>query len=200
MQAGSHGSSQTDQPLAFLTVACYFLRLAEGACDLLARNANRLTVVSSSPITPASYSRSTRWSDHSVGVAILFNYFHGIELLLKGFLAISGTPPGHHKLSQLLADFDKSFSTTDLGATLARVVCNTGLQSPLGQFFSANSINIDSWYEALKYPTSKKGKPFSHAKLKYGGHDTVKFWKSVGRSAASLRKQSVALARSLGHA
>ncbi|MBI3373434.1 MAG: hypothetical protein HY017_17040 [Betaproteobacteria bacterium] len=72
--------------------------------------------------------------------------------------------------------------------------------SALGQFISANGINIDSWYEALKYPQSTKGKPFCHFTLKYGGQETIAFWQSVGKGASSLREQTVALARSHGHA
>lgn len=190
-------SSQPDQPLAYLKLASNFLQLAEGACEQLVKSINPSVVVTKAPISPAQYARRTRWSDHSIGVPILFNFFHGIELLLKGFLATSNSTSTGHKLSQLLAKFEEMLPGTKLGATIEKFVRNIDQQSPLGEFIAMNSIHIDDWYEALKYPKSMRGKSFSHKKLKYGGGKTIQFWSSIGSGSALLRKQAVTLANSL---
>ncbi len=187
--------SKEPEALAYLTLAVQFLRLAEGACEQLARRKNALAVVSASEITPDQYVRKTRWSDHAVGVAILFNFFHGTELVLKGCLAMSADPPSHHKLSELLGDLEQSGLCPALLVTIATYVRHIDGTSPLGLFLVANGITIDSWYESLKYPKSKRGKPFTHTKLKYGGGNTVAFWRMIGRGAAALRKQSVTFIR-----
>ena len=186
---------QADEALPYLTLATHFLRLAEGACAQLVRRKNALTVVSDKPITPSQYDRRTGWSDHAVGVAILFNFYHGIELILKGCLALQAQPPGHHKLSKLLSELEQSGACPALAATLAPFVRRIDGASPLGQFLGANAIAIDSWYESLKYPKSKNGKTFSHTKLKFGSLSTVAFWRSVELGSKRLRKQAVACLR-----
>src|SRR6266568_7203160 len=180
---------------AYLTLATHFLRLAEGASAQLVRRKNALAVISDKKVTPAQYARKTGWSDHAVGIAILFNLYHCIELVLKGCLAIRAEPPNSHKLSELLTELKKSGLCPTLAATIAKFVRHIDGTSPLGRFLAANGIAIDSWYESLKYPKSRKGKPFTHIKLKYGGLSTVAFWRAVGQGAASLRKQSVAFLR-----
>ena len=180
------------EALPYLTLATHFMRLAEGACAQLVRRKNALAVVSDKQITPSQYARRTAWSDHAVGVAILFNFYHGIELILKGCLALQAQPPSNHKLSALLSKLEQSGLCPALAGTLATFVRHIDGASPLGQFLSANAIAIDSWYESLKYPKSKNGKPFSHPKLKYGSASTVEFWRAVERGAKLLRKQAVA--------
>jgi hypothetical protein len=190
----------TAQPLAFCQIGTNFLRLAEGACDQLAKNSNRLAVVGPTRIAPSTWDERTFWSDFRIGIPVLFNFFHGIELLLKGFLATSSPTPAHHRLSELLAAFEKAFPSTAFGKTVASFVRDIDPSTPLGRFIADNSITIDYWYEALKYPQSTKGKPFSHAALKYGGEATVDFWQSIGQGAALLRRQAVKLARGEEHA
>ncbi len=183
------------EALPYLTLATHFLRLAEGACGQLVRRKNVLTVVSDKLIAPSQYDRRTAWSDHAVGVAILFSFYHGIELVLKGGLALQSQPPGNHKLSKLLSELEQSGVCPALVATVATFVRRIDGASPLGQFLAANAIAIDSWYESLKYPKSKGGKTFSHTKLKYGSLSTVAFWRSLERGAKQLRKQAVACLR-----
>lgn len=173
-------------------MSSHFLRLAENAAGLLVRQKNTLTVVSSGEITPDQYFRRTRWSDHTVGVAILFNFFHGTELVLKGGIALAAKPPAHHRLSELLTQFEPFATNTALLGTLRQYVRDVEPGSPLGKFLQANSINIDSWYQALKYPTSAQGKRYSHVKLQYDSTNTLSFWRSIRRGAESIRKQAVA--------
>lgn len=194
--------TSVDQPLEFWQIATSFLRLAEGACDQLAKNSNVHVVISDAPrpITPSEYDAQTFWSDFWIAIPVLFNFFHGIELLLKGFLAVSSRAPGHHRLADLLTEFEAAFPSTDFGKTVASFVRDIDPTTPLGRFLAENAIKIDSWYEALKYPRSTKGRAFSHAALKFGGEGTVDFWQAIGKGAALLRCQAVELARAGRHA
>lgn len=187
--------SRDSESLAYLTLASHFLRLAEEACKQLAQSKNTSMVVSNKKITSNQIAWKTRWSDHAVGIAILFNFYHGIELVLKGCLTVCSDPPNTHALSKLLKDLEKSGLCPSVASIVATYVCQIDQASPLGLFLIANKIAIDSWFESLKYPKSKHGKPFIHTKLKYGGANTVEFWRTIGQGAAALRKQSVAFSR-----
>jgi hypothetical protein len=184
--------------LAHWTMAVNFLRLTEGACGQLVAGKNAHVLVTDSPTDPLQYRHMTMWSDHSVGVPILFNFFHGIELILKGFIATASKVPTHHFLSKLHCEFEILFPRTVLGETISKFVCDIDPNSPLGRFNIANGINIDSWYQALKYPTSTKGKSFTHVELRYGGMRTVDFWESIELGSSSIRMDAVELARFSG--
>lgn len=181
----------TSQALPYLTLALHFLRLAEAASAQISRRGNPHIVVSSERMTPAQYDRFTAWSDHTVGIAVLFNFYHGIELIIKGLLALQAQPPFHHRLTELLSCLEHNQICPALSGTLATLVRDIDSDSPIGRFLTANSIQIDSWYESLKYPKSAKGEMFSHTDLKYGSGGTVAFWRTIGSSAKRLRKQAV---------
>ena len=100
---------------------------------------------------------------------------------------------------ELLTTFEKSQQNTDLAKTISANVRSIDPNSPLGTFMTNNSIQIDKWFEALKYPESTKGQSFSHIDLKYGGLDTVPFWQSIGEATRQVRLQAVALSRERGY-
>jgi len=156
-------------------------------------------IVSDEEVSESAYESATKWSDHTVGIAILFDYFHGIELMLKGFMALDGSVPRHHRLRELLADFEASHPGTEVSVLISTYTTDLDRGSPLGIFFTANGLDVDSWNEALRYPESKKGESFDHLSLQYGGLDTVDFWRALGSAAREIRVASVRLARSLEH-
>ncbi|WP_243318920.1 hypothetical protein [Geothrix paludis] len=179
-------------------IGIQYLRLAEAACNELVGRENASGVVFIGAVDWDEYLEATKWSDHSIGIAILFNFFHGIEVLLKGFLSLkAASPPRHHRLSEILMEFEKEYPGTRLSSLVREYTEELCPYSPLGQFFRTNAISVDEWYEALKYPESKSGRSYRHTDLKYGGLDTVHFWKSIGNTAILLRKEAVQLSRSI---
>jgi hypothetical protein len=180
-------------------LATHFLCLVEAASHELVRTDNTWVFVSDEDISESAYESATKWSDHTVGIAVLFDFFQGVELMLKGFIALDGRIPKHHRLTELLADFEASHPGTEVGALVATYTRDLDRGSPLGIFLAANGLEIDSWNEALKYPESKKGKRFDHLRLKYGGLDTVGFWRTLSSAAREIRVAAVKLARSMGH-
>lgn len=187
-------------PVSYWTLAAQFLRLAHESCVEIINSGNKFMVTGDQPISAFEFNQAVRWSDHAVGMSVLFSYFHGIELILKGFLAAMGVKSPHHRLTDLLRDFDARFPGTDLGDAIRSALPQPGTDSPMGRFLRSNSIQIDDWYEALKYPESKKGATFDHVDLKFGGQSTIPFWTSVHASTADIQLKAVALSRQHGYA
>lgn len=177
--------------LPYFALAGHFLRLAEAASRRLVETRNTLTVVSGSEITADEYAKKTRWSDHSIGVAVLFNFYHGLELLLKACLLAEGVSMQGHKLLPLLAELEKRHANTELATILRKHIREIDSSSPLCKFLADNGITIDDWYQSLKYPTSTKGKKFTHWQLQYGSRGTVKFWRGVKKAASNVRKAAL---------
>jgi hypothetical protein len=188
------------RPLDYWKIGTHFLRLAEAACGELVKGENADIVISNRPITPSEYNERTKWSDHSIGVSVLFCFFHGMEVILKGFISIQDTVPKHHRLTELLANFEQRYPGANVGKIIANWTRDLDPASPLGRFLAQNHISIDDWFQALKYPELMTGNSIDHFSLMFGGCETVAFWQSVGQAAASLLMESVALARSLGRA
>ncbi|HEY0974806.1 MAG TPA: hypothetical protein VGE57_09960 [Solimonas sp.] len=187
-------------PKRYWTLAAQFLRLAHESCVEIVNSGNKFMVSAAKPISQFEFDQAVRWSDHAVGTGVLFSYYHGIELILKGFLAAVGVRSQHHRLTDLLKNFESRFPGTDLGKAISSALPQAGGDSPMGRFLASNSIQIDDWYEALKYPESMRGATFDHFDLKFGGQSTIPFWSSVHASSAEINSKAVTLSQHHGYA
>lgn len=64
---------------AYGTIALHFLRLTEAACRELVATENADVVVldetiDSDETIEDAFDEATRWSDHAIGIAVLFNF------------------------------------------------------------------------------------------------------------------------------
>lgn len=140
------------------------------------------------------YMDQTRWSDHALVIPLLFDFYHGIEVLLKGFLVAKRMPvKKSHRLSALLSDFNSSFPSNGLDPLLAPYLDNSQLRQPLAEFCAESSITIDDYYQALKYPEGTSGKAFKHTPLKHRGRAGVTFFESLVEDIGNIRREAVAL-------
>jgi hypothetical protein len=166
----------------------------------MAKSGNRHAVASELPLSPEEYSSQTKWSDHSVGIPIMFNFYHAVELLLKGFLVASTgeSVTGHH-LTSLLEKLEKAMPQTNFGVVASRVIRDIPPESPIGRFLSSNRLTIDRWYEALKYPELTSGQMVTHIDLKYGASQELPHWEALRSATEELRTSAVKLACERGY-
>lgn len=186
--------------LSTLTLADKYFRTARELSRLIVLSGNKSVVASKKSLSSAEYDRCTRRNDSNLGVPLLFNFYHGLELCLKGHLIgqnLNAKATGH-KLSVLL----RQVSTTQHNSLLLKEI---GLwtppkaNTPIGNFLSANKITIDDWYQALKYPALMKGASISHLGLKYGGKSALAFWEALNKSTTQLMSLSATCACSSGY-
>ena len=183
---------QSERPIAFLSLARKYLGLSE----LCAREIERAHAWQKTP--PGE---ETTWSVMEHGTPTLFTFFHGAELLLKGFvLAATGNTAKNHSLTASLAQFEKSIGNSDnrIGEFLAPYISSISPDSLLGRTLAENAIGIDKWYEFLRYPESNKGAAFEHWNLRRESLETRDFWQSLSRVARDLQPATVALAKRRG--
>lgn len=103
------------------------------------------------------YELKTRWNDMNVGVPILFNFYHGLELYMKGLLQTQNLlpPKKNHdlvKLYQIIRANQDKF-TSEIIVLLEK---HLGSENPFNEFFSDNSLTPDKFYHCLKYPEDLK--------------------------------------------
>jgi hypothetical protein len=68
--------------LHFLTLASKYLILVQNILNESIKIGNKHFV------TDGDYSENTRWSDFNIFIPTLFNFYHGLELLMKGLILI----------------------------------------------------------------------------------------------------------------
>lgn len=185
----------------FLRLAHQFLQLARNACTELVARENSICVVvdGTQPIDFQSSDEALRWSDFRIGVPVLFNLFHGIELTMKAFLIHAGTSvPPHHRLGDLLTAFEALHGDSDLAHVLNACIRDIDQDVPLGRFLATNATSIDAWYQTLKYPETRGGDSVNHCDLQFGADATLAFWQSMGDTAGNVWRAAVVLGRSTG--
>ncbi|MGD8307721.1 MAG: hypothetical protein PVF17_13770, partial [Ignavibacteria bacterium] len=72
--------------LSFWTMSFYYLNLTLTIFEKTIENNNIWVVVDDSPITEHNYREKTKFSDFNIMIPSLLSFYHGIELLLKGFV------------------------------------------------------------------------------------------------------------------
>jgi hypothetical protein len=186
---------QNSAALHYWTLGLQFVNLFQaGVFEAVARN-NCHVVKSAQPLRIEEYDNETRWSDFNVAVPLLFSLFHGVELILKGFYQAHGkSVPKHHKLSQLLEVFGGSPGCAEIKKEI-EVLLTPVEGSVLHEFFAKNSVSMDQWYEALKYPELHDGTVISHLSLKYKEESGLKDFFSLSQSLESIRIKVVAYGR-----
>jgi hypothetical protein len=144
------------------------------------------------------FGNQTKWSDFNLVIPLLFNFYHGLELLLKGFICAKNIQiEQSHKLSKLLLDFKDNFQNCELTLYFEKYIEQNKLPNVLSEFCSTSGISIDDYYQALKYPEGTSGSHFQHYPLQYRGQRGSQFFKNLGDDIEKILKESLTLGREI---
>lgn len=192
------GMTQLDRALGFWVLGLQYLHLAECSSDEIVKRGNIHFMVFDGVYLEeqdAAFDEAVKWADHSVGIPVIFNFYHGLELCLKGLLAMNGKVPGNHKLSQLLSECSLLHGSADFQRVIERYIDTSKAHGLLKDFFGSNGIDIDDWFQALKYPEMKSGKPLIDRSLRYQGEEGAKFFDILKKDISEFRIKFVAYTR-----
>jgi hypothetical protein len=144
--------------------------MAINCIDEMERQGNKDSVCSSGEHDDVELDRifedGIKWSDRNLGIPILFNFYHGVELILKGLiLRCGGVLPSKrkHDLKHLLSILSSTQDAPDL--TLTNFFSELISYDPNG-FFKSNNKEVSKYYELLKYPELMDETWVSAARLK----------------------------------
>jgi hypothetical protein len=193
------------RPLTFWRLGLNYLHLTRVTTEQVVKNRNRIVAIWWGDITSeaeaAEADRQTKWSDANLVEPLLFNLFHGLELLLKGFVLFKQAEPPklNHALTEWLMFFRCKYPTEEqLTAIFDRYIETAAMPELLRDFLAANSANVDSYYELFRYPCNRKfTKKYDHFKLKYKGRHGLPFYKDLLTDLNGLSKRAVDLGRRL---
>jgi hypothetical protein len=189
---------------AFWTLALQYLSLVENAARETVDQGNvsgLVTDYKDGEPTVDDYFEKTRWSDHRLIMPLLFNLYHGFELLVKGFL-LARKPEvveAHHGIQEWVEQFAQLFPMeNDLRECFLKYTQPDRLPKLITQFLSDNQLQFGQLYEALRYPTDKKFDNIKrYIQLKYKGTEGLPFFKELLIDLNRLRIAAVRLGRSI---
>ncbi len=144
----SNGSS-------YITLGYNFLQLTINAIDEMEKQGNHHTIIShghsSEQESWDNYEEKTKWNDNNIGLPVLFNFYHGIELIIKGLtLELTSLKlQKKHTLSILLSNLEKCENA--LEDNLQTVLKEILKYDPNG-IFKRNDTSIDRYHVLLRYP------------------------------------------------
>lgn len=139
-------NNRCDEALGYWKIGIQYLHLVEVVIGESIKQGNPFAITSDAPISLEQYAQETKWSDHSLVIPLLFDFYHGLEVLLKGFLVAKGqSTKKNHKLSELLADFDSEFPGRNFGAIARKYIAQDQLPELLKAFCNESKITIDEY-------------------------------------------------------
>lgn len=192
----NHGNSM--EALGYWKVGVDYLHLVKCVVGETIKQGNVNNLLKSEPFSDDAYELETRWSDHNLIIPVLFDFYHGLEVIFKGFLISFGHPiERNHKLSKLLTDFESCFPNHCIASIAGKYVKQDRLPPIIASFCNESGISIDEYYQALKYPESKSGTIYEHYPLKYQDKSGLAFFEEFLTDVDHIRIATITLGKSL---
>ena len=132
--------------LSFFTVSFQFFSLVQNVLKETINQGNEWIVISEKEISFDGYANKTSWSDHQVIIPILFNFYHGLELFLKGLLQFDPEfeLKAQHSIEGLSARFIKDNKKEKELCDFLKKYTHLGqLPTILREFLSNNNLTIN---------------------------------------------------------
>ena len=191
-------TSNCKKALGYWTIGIQYLHLVHAVSNETINQGNPHCIISDHLLTIEEYNKQSKWSDHNLIIPLLFNLYHGIEVLLKGFLTSRGVQfKASHKLSILFEEFQREFPETDLVTLFEKYINQEHLPKILDDFCKTSNITMNDYFQSLKYAESTKNSKFYHLPLKYKGEEGIEFFKELVYDIEKIRKESVSLGRAI---
>ena len=96
--------------LKFYKLGHQFLNSSKVLLEKLVENDNRQVVISNFEIIEEYYNEQTKYSDFNIIIPILFNYYHGLELIIKAALEQVGKlEKDRHNIEDLIKKLKKEY-------------------------------------------------------------------------------------------
>lgn len=204
MQEHMNNEEKFNISLNFLTHSLKFLSLVTNVLEECAKQGN-LHFLSEKEISWEEFSwekyhQITKWSDFNI-FPILFNFYHGLELLMKGFLILVenyNLKPAHN-FEKLFKSFKSYYpSQAEILRILTKYLEIDSMPAILSEWLKDNTLTITQLHQFLEYPFNVGfSKNIDYSKLKYREEKGLELVKEIVRDIEVLQIEVVKLYRSL---
>ena len=183
---------------AFLSLAINYLHLIESVLGETIKQGNLHMLTSNKNITQNEYIDKTKWSDFHILIPTLFNFYHGLELLMKGLVLLTDNEKiePKHNFKKLLKRIKENKEINEsIKHILEKHILLDKLQSDyLKNFLIKNNLSVDELYIILRYPSNKNlDKIYKYTNLHYKEDRLLQYFKQTIEDSSNLRIESVKL-------
>jgi len=196
-------SGENLKALLFLTLGTKYFNLVFNSLGETVKSGNPHIVSSDTEETIwDNYFEKTKWSDFMIIEPILFNFYHGLELFLKGLLLLCSQDnvKAQHGLLNLFKQIDPIDSIAkDVKEIIREHLVISENDTFLYTFLKENNASIDQLYEALRYPSDKSFQNLnSYISLHYKEDGVIEYFKKIMQDIKTIQKFGVAFYRNKG--
>lgn len=182
-----------------------FWVLVQGICKIIVDNRNASgAVLLNKMITlkeEKEIQENSKRSDMYMVIPLLFNFYHGVELMLKGLVLFAEGPKQkpEHNLIQLQERFAKHYPNQNrLIAYFAKYLDKSQMPGLLQAFLNGNNLTVNRFYESFRYPANKDlSQEYMYFTLKYKGSEGINFYETLADDISEMMRLIVALGNSL---
>ena len=179
----------------YIGLSYQFLNLAKEAINEMEKQDNRTLILSDAKENKddswSEYENNTRWNDMNVGVPILFNFYHGLELMMKGLtFEVSKDVKLDHNIESIyknLASMPDGISN-ELISLFSKYIVD---DSPFHQFFKDNKSSPKDFFNVLKYPESKNKTRFSFSTIRGNEDNGLKRFIEIRNDVINIRTEII---------
>lgn len=163
--------------LHFLTLSEKYLSLVKNILQESIGSKNKWNVPG-----VTDYHDATKWSDFNIIMPVLFNFYHGLELLMKGLLISEGKDiNATHSLGDLLKEIKR---TTTIDKEITNIIENhideTRINSQLSIFLKENNLSVDKLHMAFRYPSDNNfDLIYNFFSLKYHEDELLPYFEKI---------------------
>ena len=128
-----------------------------------------------------NYELLTNWNDQNIGIPVLFNFYHGLELFMKGLLEIKRITfeTSKHNLKSL---YEKLKNNEELYSAELISLLKKHIHNPeeYNNFFKDNNIEVNNFYECFRYPeNSNKTIDYYYGNIRGKQEETLMLYKEL---------------------
>lgn len=185
---------------AVLDLSISYLHLVKNVVGENIKGGN-LWIYFGDKLADGEYDEKTKWSDFNVSNPLFFNFYHGLELLLKGFLLLKDNYilKADYKITKLLNDFRENYSQKiQLISILNKYLTIELLPSYIADCLNENNIQVDDLYEFFRYPLDKKFQTQrDYSRIRFKEEEGLKFFEDFIKDINALSIEAVKLSREI---
>ena len=176
-------NNKLDISLHFLKLSHNYLSLVRNALEEAIKQGNVFVVIKNHKISEKELTEETKWSDFNIIVPILYNFYHGLELLMKGSLILikDYNFKKTHDIKKLLNDFCTNYKKDiEIIKILNKYADINLMPKILSKFLKENKINVNEFYIFLRYPLDVRNKKrFSYYRLHGNEEEGLNLFKEI---------------------
>jgi hypothetical protein len=175
----------------FLPMAFTFWNLVRNAVEEMEKQGNKNCIVSDYK-DQIDFKELTKWNDQNIGIPLLFNFYHGLELYMKGLLEVQEIEiKANHNLKDLYQEVksNETVYTKEIINLLKEQVFHASTYNP---FLEDNNEEISKFYDFFRYPISKNmDKNYSYGKIRGKEQKTLQIYNAVRKATIDLQNAIV---------